>query len=65
MNINLIRFNTDIGKTKPENIIHTENACPFCDVANLTGILDTDGDIIFLRNKARGERLIFSRRAAP
>ena len=51
MNINLIRFNTDIGKTKPENIIHTENACPFCDVANLTGILDTDGDIIFLRNK--------------
>lgn len=51
MNFNLIKFNTDIGKTKPENIVHTENACPFCDVASLTGILDTDGDIIFLKNK--------------
>lgn len=51
MDINLIRFNTDVGKTKPENIVHSDNACPFCDVANLTGILDTDGDIIFLKNK--------------
>ena len=51
MKINLIRFNTDIGKTKPENIVHTDNACPFCDTANLTGIIDTDGDIIFLENK--------------
>ena len=51
MKINLIKFNTDIGKTKPENIVHTENACPFCDVENLTDILDTDGDIIFLKNK--------------
>jgi len=51
MDINLIRFNTDVGKTKPENIVHSDNACPFCDVASLTGILDTDGDIIFLKNK--------------
>ena len=51
MKINLIKFNTDIGKTKPENIVHTENACPFCDVEHLTNILDTDGDIIFLKNK--------------
>ena len=51
MDINLIRFNTDVGKTKPENIVHSDNACPFCDVANLTGILDTDDDIIFLKNK--------------
>ena len=51
MDINLIRFNTDVGKTKPENIVHPDNACPFCDVANLTGIIDTDGDIIFLKNK--------------
>ncbi len=51
MDINLIRFNTDVGKTKPENIVHSDNACPFCDVTNLTGILDTDGDIIFLKNK--------------
>ena len=51
MNINLVEFNTDIGRTKPENFVHVETACPFCDVANLTGIIDTDGDIIFLRNK--------------
>jgi len=51
LEINLVEFNTDIGKTKPENFVHAENACPFCDVENLTGIIDTDGDIIFLRNK--------------
>lgn len=51
MNINLIKFNTDVGKTKPENIVNTGNACPFCDVKNLRGIIDTDGDIIFLKNK--------------
>lgn len=51
MNINLIKFNTDIGKTKPENMVHVETACPFCDVAHLTNILDVDDDIIFLRNK--------------
>lgn len=50
MNINLIKFNTDIGKTKPETV-RVETACPFCDVEHLTGILDVDGDIIFLRNK--------------
>ena len=51
MNINLIKFNTDIGKTKPENIVNKNNSCPFCDVENLTDIIDTDGDIIFLKNK--------------
>lgn len=51
MNINLIKFNTDIGRTKPENLIHADAACPFCDVEHLTDIIDVDGDIIFLRNK--------------
>ena len=51
MNINLIGFNTDVGKTKPENIVHADNACPFCDVEHLTDIIDTDDDIIFLKNK--------------
>ena len=51
MKINLIKFNTDIGKTKPENLVHAEAACPFCDVEHLTDIIETDGDIIFLRNK--------------
>ena len=51
MEINLIKFNTDVGRTKPENMIHAENACPFCDVEHLTDIIDTDDDIIFLKNK--------------
>lgn len=51
MKINLIRFNTDIGSTKPATLTHAETACPFCDVEHLTDILDTDDDIIFLRNK--------------
>ena len=51
ININLIKFNTDIGRTKPENIIHSDNDCPFCDIEHLTNIIDTDDDIIFLKNK--------------
>ena len=51
MNINLVEFNTDIGRTKPENLVHAENTCPFCDVEHLTNIIDVDGDIIFLENK--------------
>lgn len=51
MNFNLIKFNTDIGSTKPATLAHAEAACPFCDVEHLTGIIDTDDDIIFLRNK--------------
>ena len=51
MNFNLVNFNTDIGRTKPENLVHAEAACPFCDVEHLTNIIDTDDDIIFLRNK--------------
>ena len=51
MDINLIKFDTDIGRTKPENLVHADAACPFCDVEHLTDIIDVDDDIIFLRNK--------------
>ena len=51
MNINLVKFNTDIGSTKPENLVHAESACPFCDVEHLTDIIETDDNIIFLKNK--------------
>ena len=51
MKINLVKFNTDIGATKPENLVHAEAKCPFCDVEHLTDIIETDGDIIFLKNK--------------
>lgn len=51
MNINLLEFNTDIGRTKPENFVRAETACPFCDVEHLTDIIDVEDDTIFLRNK--------------
>lgn len=51
MEINLLKFDTDVGRTKPATLFHAETACPFCDVENLTDIIETDGDIIFLRNK--------------
>ncbi len=51
MEINLIGFDVTLGSQKPENIIDRKASCPFCDVAHLTDILDTDGDIILLRNK--------------
>ena len=51
MEINLVRFNTDIGKTKPQNMTNDNVACPFCDVEHLENIIDTDGNIIFLKNK--------------
>ena len=51
MNINLAHFNTEIGRQKPENIIHRDTACPFCETDKLTGIIATDGDIILLKNK--------------
>lgn len=51
MEINLAHFNTVIGRQKPENIIHSEAACPFCEPEKLTGIIAADGDIILLKNK--------------
>ena len=51
MEINLIGFNVNIGQKKPENIIHREAPCPFCDREHLTDIIATDGDIILLKNK--------------
>ncbi len=52
MKINLIRFDMNIGRKKPENIIHKENDCPFCHPEGLTNIYATDeGGIILLKNK--------------
>ena len=52
MDINLIKFDTTVGSTKPVTLIdNRHDACPFCDVEHLTDIIDTDGDIIFLKNK--------------
>ena len=51
MDINLAHFNTELGRQKPENIIHSNAACPFCATDKLTDIIATDGDIILLKNK--------------
>lgn len=51
MPVNIIRFNTTLGQQKPENIVHAENPCPFCDRKGLRDIIATEDDFIFLRNK--------------
>ena len=51
MEINLIKFDTDVGSTKPRTLADHHDACPFCDIEHLTGIIDTDDDIILLENK--------------
>lgn len=51
MGINLIDFDTNIGRQKPENIRHKDAPCPFCDREHLTNILDVEDDMILLRNK--------------
>ena len=50
MNPSLI-FDISLAQTKPENIRNKEAACPFCDTASLTNILDRSGNIIWLMNK--------------
>ena len=51
--INIIDFNTTIGVKKPRTIDGMQNtsSCPFCNVKELVDIIDTDGNIILLKNK--------------
>lgn len=51
MEYNYLGFDMKIGKSKPENIVHKEVACPFCDVKNLKNILEIKDDMILLENK--------------
>lgn len=48
---NIIDFDMQIGRNKPETIRHPDNYCPFCHPEELTDIIATDGPIILLRNK--------------
>lgn len=48
-----LSFITHVAQGKPENIVHQNAACPFCDVAHLTNILDQEADRIWLVNKFR------------
>ncbi len=51
MEYNYLGFRIDVGKTKPENIVHKEAACPFCDVDSLQNIFEKKDNMIFLENK--------------
>nr|WP_092074101.1 DUF4931 domain-containing protein [Dendrosporobacter quercicolus]NSL47762.1 DUF4931 domain-containing protein [Dendrosporobacter quercicolus DSM 1736]SDM77484.1 Galactose-1-phosphate uridylyltransferase [Dendrosporobacter quercicolus] len=51
MSTNHLKFNLNIGKQKPESIINTTATCPFCDRANLQGIIAEDGPILLVKNK--------------
>ena len=44
-----ITFNLAIGSRKPHS--GTQKICPFCHPEKLTGILEKQGDIIWLMNK--------------
>jgi ATP adenylyltransferase/5',5'''-P-1,P-4-tetraphosphate phosphorylase II len=44
-------FSSTIGSQKPETIRNKTAACPFCQRDELTDILETKGDIIWLMNK--------------
>lgn len=46
-------FQTNAAKHKPENIRHTQNACPFCQPTHLTHVLTQQADMIWLVNKFR------------
>ena len=48
---NLIDFDMQIGRQKPETIRHPDNYCPFCHTDKLTDIIAADVPIILLRNK--------------
>ena len=54
MEKNFLNFNVNIGRKKPENIINTDAACPFCDRSQLTNIIDSQGDILLIENKYNG-----------
>ena len=51
MEYNYLGFDINIGKSKPENIVHREVACPFCDVKSLKNIIEIKNDMILLENK--------------
>ncbi|WP_017755232.1 DUF4931 domain-containing protein [Calidifontibacillus oryziterrae] len=44
-------FNSKIGSQKPNSLLNSDADCPFCDRDNLTDLLETEGSIIWLKNK--------------
>lgn len=50
-NEDVLVFEIEQAKGKPENIKHKSGYCPFCDTQNLTNIIDQKDDMIWLENK--------------
>lgn len=48
---NIISFNINVGKDKPETIINKNASCPFCEYKHLEHIIDTCGEMTLLENK--------------
>lgn len=48
---NHLIFDSSIGKQKPNSLLNANTSCPFCNREALTDLLDTDGPIIWLKNK--------------
>lgn len=46
-----LRYNAQIGRHKPENIVNRQAACPFCERDQLVDILDEAPPLILLKNK--------------
>lgn len=52
-NKDVLVFEIEQAKGKPENIKHADGYCPFCDTDNLENIIDQRKDMIWLDNKFR------------
>ena len=48
--MNIIDFDTRIGRQKPNSLLR-EEACPFCDLEHLTDIIAEEDGMILLKNK--------------
>ncbi|WP_125767879.1 DUF4931 domain-containing protein [Companilactobacillus furfuricola] len=52
-NKDVLVFEIEQAKGKPENIKHPDGYCPFCDTDHLVNIIDQKDDMIWLDNKFR------------
>ena len=52
-NKDVLVFEIEEAKGKPENINHPDGYCPFCDVDHLVNIIEKKDDMIWLQNKYR------------
>lgn len=51
MSTNYLPFDVSVGREKPETILNHDAACPFCNRATLSGIIDQEGELLLIKNK--------------